>query len=143
MNELKDFERRYYAAFNRRDFDSYGEYFADDVEVRAPGDFVAHGLEAMTEFDRGWVSAFPDAAIEVELQAADERAVISENHFTGTHEGILQAPAGDIPATGRSVDARYVAILEVEGGKCRRFRCHYDQLGLLEQLGLMPSAAAV
>ena len=142
MTDLLELERRYYAALNARDFDAYDTFFADDVLIEAPG-VTAHGLEAMREFDRGWMTAFPDARITIERQAADAAVVLSENRITGTHDGILRGPGGEIPPTGRTLDERYAVVLEAEGGKFTTFRIHYDGLTLLTRLGLMPDAAAV
>jgi predicted ester cyclase len=142
VNDLLELERRYYQALNDRDFDAYDAFFSENVVVEGPG-VRLQGLEAMKEFDRGWMTAFPDARITIERQAAGDGVVLSENRITGTHDGVLRGPGGEIPPTGRTLDERYAVVLEAEGGKFTTFRIHYDGLTLLTRLGLMPDAAAV
>jgi ketosteroid isomerase-like protein len=74
------------------------------------------------------------------VRSAGELAV-QEARFTGTHTGTLRAPSGDIPATGRSVDLRYVGVQSVENGRVASFHLYFDQAELLTQLGLMPEHA--
>jgi ketosteroid isomerase-like protein len=61
--------------------------------------------------------------------------------FTGTHNGVLRSPAGDIPPTGRPVTADYIQVLRFRDGKHASFSLMYDRLQMLEQLGLIPAPA--
>ena len=44
-----------------------------------------------------------------------------------------------IPPTGRAITVSAIVILTVEGGKVAHLRGIFDQLGLLRQLGVVPS----
>jgi hypothetical protein len=50
-------------------------------------------------------------------------------------------PAGDIPPTGRRVTAGYIEVHRFRDGKSIYATLMYDQLEMLEQLGLMPAPA--
>jgi ketosteroid isomerase-like protein len=61
---------------------------------------------------------------------------VEEGTFTGTHDGTLRTPAGDIPPTGRSVAVDYVQVLRFRDGKHVSFNLMFDRLAMLEQLGV-------
>ena len=51
----------------------------------------------------------------------------------------LHSPAGEVPATGRPVTVDYIQVLRFRDGKPVSFNLMYNQLLLLEQLGLIPA----
>jgi ketosteroid isomerase-like protein len=50
--------------------------------------------------------------------------------------------SGDVPPTGRSVNVDYIQVLRFRDGKHCSFNLMFDRLLMLEQLGLIPAAAA-
>jgi predicted ester cyclase len=72
----------------------------------------------------------------IELVQASERRSLS-----GSHNGVLHGPMGDIPPTGRPVGIAYVQVLRFQDGKHISFNLMYDRLSMLEQLGLIPAPA--
>jgi steroid delta-isomerase-like uncharacterized protein len=127
--------------FNAHDIDGFAEVVADDVAFEAPGGMRGEGRAACVEFYAGWFNAFPDAHVDVHgLHIVDDVAV-EEGTFTGTHDGILRTPTGDIPPTGRSVSLAYIQVLRFRDGKHVSFNLMFDRLLMLEQLGLIPSPA--
>jgi ketosteroid isomerase-like protein len=128
--------------FNAHDIGGFAEVLADDVVFQAPGGMRGEGKEACAGFYASWFSAFPDAHVEVhDVHFVDDVAV-EEGTFTGTHDGVLQTPAGDIPPTGRPVELGYVQVLRFRDGKHLSFNLMFDRLAMLEQLGLVPAPAA-
>jgi ketosteroid isomerase-like protein len=67
--------------------------------------------------------------------------VVEESTFTGTHNGILHGPTGDILPTGRPVRIAYIHVLRFRDGKHVSFNLMFDRLSMLEQLGLVPASA--
>ena len=133
-----ELEKKYYAAFNARDFAAYGLLLTADCQLTAPGGVALQGVEAIQAFDRAWTEAFPDARVSFDAQAAGHGSVASRNRFTGTQTGIFHAPGGEVPPTGRRVDAEFVAWMDLRGDRCGSFRLYFDQLELMTQLGLFP-----
>ena len=129
--------------FNAHDIDSFREVLADDVVFRAPGGMRGEGKEACAEFYGSWFNAFPDAHVAVHDVHYVDDVAIEEGTFTGTHEGVLHTPAGDIPPTGRSVAVDYIQVLHFRDGKHASFNLMFDRLLMLEQLGLVPAPSAV
>jgi ketosteroid isomerase-like protein len=128
--------------FNAHDIDGFAEVVADDVIFLAPGGMRGEGKPACAEFYGSWLAAFPDAHVEVhDLHIIDDVAV-EEGTFTGTQDGILHSPTGDIPPTGRVVSLGYIQVLRFRDGKHVSFNLMFDRLLMLEQLGLIPTPAS-
>jgi ketosteroid isomerase-like protein len=134
--------RRGTDSFNARDLDGFAAVLADDVVFEAPGGLRGEGKAACVAFFGGWLDAFSDARVEVhELHVAGDVAV-EEGTITGTHDGVLHSPAGDVPPTGRRVRVDYLQVLRFRAGKHASFRLVFDRLQLLEQLGVASAFAA-
>ena len=127
--------------FNAHDIDGFASVLADDVVYRAPGGLSGQGKAACAEFFAGWIGAFPDAHVEVHAVHLAGDVVVEEGTFTGTHQGVLPGPVGDIPPTGRPVAVDYVHVLRYRDGLHISFSLLFDRLLLLEQLGLIPAPA--
>jgi hypothetical protein len=123
-------------AFNAHDIDAFADVIADDAVFRAPGGMSGAGKQACTQFFEGWLTAFPDARVAVRDLYICGDVAVEAGTFTGTNDGILHNPAGDIPPTGRQVAVDYVQTIQFADGKQAAFDLMYDRLQLLEQLGL-------
>jgi predicted ester cyclase len=127
-------------AFNAHDLEALARDSAPDIESTAPGDVKLKGPQAVKEYNQNFVKAFPDARIEAKNLFTAGSTVIIEGIFTGTHEGTLKTPMGDVPATHRKVKGEFIQILEVDRGLVKRDNLIYDQAQLMTQLGLAPAA---
>ena len=127
-------------AFNAHDMDGFAEVVADHVVGLAPGSRFA-GKSAFVEFYGGWLQAFPDAHIEVHDVHFTNDIAVEEGTFSGTHDGVLHTPSGDVPPTGRAVSVDYIHVLRFRDGLHVSFNLMFDRLVMLEQLGLIPAPA--
>jgi predicted ester cyclase len=123
--------------FNAHDIEGFSNVLADNVVYHAPGGMSGEGKTACAQFFAGWFSAFPDAHVEVHGLHITGDIAVEEGTFTGTHNGVLHSPAGDIPPTGRSVAVDYIQVLRFHDGKHTSFNLMFDRLLMLEQLGLL------
>ena len=103
--------------------------------------WAAEGKPACAEFYGGWLAAFPDGHVEVHSIHIIDDVAVEEGTFSGTHNGILHTPTGDIPPTGRGLSLRYLQVLHFRDGKHVSFNLMFDRLEMLEQLGLIPAPA--
>jgi len=126
--------------FNAHDIGGFTEVLADDVVVVAPGPVRGEGRAACAAFFGSWFGAFPDAHVEVDALHILGDVAVEEGTFTGTHDGVLRGPQGDLPPTGRSVSVAYMQVLRFRDGKHASFHLIFDRLSMLEQLGLVPIA---
>jgi len=91
-----------------------------------------YGLKQMASIMR---TAFPDFRVDVEDQFGEDDRVVTRVRQTGTHKGNF---AGLAP-TGRRVCISAISVERVERGKIVESWGTSDQLGLRQQLGLLPS----
>ena len=126
-------------AFNRHDVEAFKASFSKEVTCTAPGNVRLEGPEAVASFYRSWMDGFPDGRVEIRELHALEDGFVEEGTFSGTHQGILRTPSGDVPPTGRTLSARYIQVVRMRGDRITSFDLVYDRLDLLEQLGLLES----
>ena len=137
--EAKAVIERGLKAFNAHDMEALARDSAPDIEATAPGDIKLKGPQALKEYNQNFVNAFPDARIEAKTIFTQGNHVIVEGIFTGTHNGTLKTPMGDIPATGRKVKGEFIQVFDVDRGLVKRDNLMYDQVQLMTQLGLAPA----
>jgi ketosteroid isomerase-like protein len=125
--------------FNAHDLAGFAEVLADDVVFKAPGGMHGKGKAACVEFYGGWIEAFPDVHVAVTGLHIIDDVAIEEGTFTGTQEGVLHSPMGDVPPTGRAVRLDYIQVLRFRDGTHVSFNLIFDRLVMLEQLGLAPA----
>ncbi len=76
--------------------------------------------------------------LEVERLLTDGPAAAAEGTITGTHDGVLHSPNGDVAATGRAVELRWAAVYATDGDTLKSEHLFFDQMDFLGQLGLLP-----
>jgi ketosteroid isomerase-like protein len=140
IEENTQIVRNIHPLFSDRAFDRIlSEMIAEDVEwTNVPTGQTFRGHEGMREFMQGWVEAFTDGRIEDTTAYAGEEFGVIEFIGRGTHDGPLSSPAGEIPPTGRSVEFRLCEVFEFSDGKIVSGHTHFDSLGLMTQLGVVP-----
>ncbi|MEP6687630.1 MAG: ester cyclase [Gemmatimonadales bacterium] len=95
------------------------------------------GADQTIEAWKGWATAFPDSQGSLDqTHVAGNNTVVLELTWRGTHQGVLQTPTGGIPPTGKRIEIRAVAVIEVAGEKARTQRHFFDMATLLQQLGI-------
>lgn len=130
--------REIYEAFNSRDFQRVLDRANADVEiVFHPAGQTSHGHAGFTDFMKGFASAFPDGKITVTNQVASGDQVANEFRFTGTHTGTLVTPQGEVPPTGRTLDATICEVWTIKSGKLASLRNYQDMMAFMRQLGLV------
>jgi predicted ester cyclase len=135
MPDTNDVILRHIAAVNDRDNDA--DPWAADAELVAPGG-QANGRDAVFGLLGVFYEAFPDLRLEITQLLTDGPAAAAEGTLTGTHDGVLHTPNGDVAPTGRAVELRWAAVYVTEGGTLKSEHLFFDQLDFLGQLGLLP-----
>ena len=90
------------------------------------------GIKILTAMFRG---AFPDSYFTVEDMMAEGDKVATRKTFHGTHEGEFVG----IPPSGRSVSMGLIDIVRVSEGRVVEHWSEGDSLGMMQQLGVIPS----
>ncbi|MCH5676618.1 hypothetical protein MKW14_33320 [Streptomyces sp. CME 23] len=78
--------------------------------------------------------------IEVVRTVGSDEYESAELLSTGTHDGTLRFPDGEIPATGRTVNVPLCWFAEITDGKIARLRDYYNPGTFRTQLGATPPA---
>jgi predicted ester cyclase len=81
------------------------------------------------------LAAFPDFRAEIHDLLADRDLVVTRKTFHGTHDGGFMG----IPPTGKQVAFDVIDIVRYENGRLAEHWNVVDQLGLMQQLGVIPS----
>jgi len=130
--------RSMYDMFNSRDFEGMAAQAAANVELRNMALCVTlHGPEGVRQYAQGWATGFPDSRVEVTNVIASDEGAVVEFRGKGTHTGPLIGPAGEIPATGRSVDVAFCEVYQIKEGKITSLHSYFDAATMMGQLGLM------
>jgi len=91
--------------------------------------------EPLKQFFTSLSNAFPDAQRTVEDQFTDDIHVVTRWTAAGTHKG----PFMGIAPTGKRVTITGISIHRISGGKIVEEWQEWDSLGLMQQLGVIPT----
>jgi steroid delta-isomerase-like uncharacterized protein len=128
--------RRYVEeGYNEKDPTVLRETMTEDVVVHGlvGRDGPVEGLEAYTEYAGELLGAFPDVHGEVHETVVSGDRVIARWTISGTHEG----PLFGIDPTGESIEIEGIGLFRMDDGEIAEKRYRQDDLGMLEQLGLV------
>ncbi len=104
-------------------------------------DFINHGIHRDVSLEedqtalKGWHQAFSDITIVPEKLIAEDDLVaiywIARGTNTGTGNGL--------PATGKKAELAGITIWRIVDGKIKEEWSAFDQLSMMQQLGLLPA----
>jgi hypothetical protein len=119
--------------------DLVDELYALGYVTHAVGPEFPPTREGLKMFVRALREGLPDLNCPVEDMIAEGDRVAGRFSLKGTHNGTLLG----IPATGKKVDVGVMVIARFDdAGKWIEDWASWDQLGLLQQIGVIPAPAA-
>ncbi|MFJ3404328.1 ester cyclase [Promicromonospora sp. NPDC090134] len=131
---------RFTGALVAGDLDALREVYDTDVVVTTPDAGTLHGIDAFIQWNQDFVSAFSDRDYRSERELETDESAIDQGELSGTHTSPMKLPDGQsVPPTGKRIRMRSVDIATVSDGKIVRHDFYFDQLDLLDQLGLTPT----
>jgi ketosteroid isomerase-like protein len=135
--------RELFDAYNNKDYDAIEGIAADDFELIdcASGEKF-HGPEGARQNAEGWLTAFPNAKVELLNLVAFGDWAVAECVGRGTHSGPMHTPMGEVAPTGKEMEIHFCSLIKVQNGKIVEERDYYDAMTIVSQLGLMPETAA-
>jgi len=129
---LKDTARRWILAiWNDQDFTVLRDLGSPEYVYRVPGKEEVRP-DALPKYVARLHGAFPDLHNTIEAQVAEIGTVVTLGTTHGTH----LKPLGDIPPTGRTMAVPWVMVTRFHEGRVVEDREYYDELLLLQQLGV-------
>ena len=126
--------RRGYEALNQRNWAAFEELVTPDL-VLHNASMTIQGFEAYKQFVSMYFTAFPDLRFTIEDMIAEGDTVVARQTARGTHQGELMG----IPPTGKQVSTTGINIFRFANGKGVEEWFNGDDLGLLQQLGVVPA----
>ncbi|MDR7420156.1 MAG: ester cyclase [Armatimonadota bacterium] len=122
--------------FNRGDVSLVDEFLAPDFVEREelpPG--LARDREGVKQLIAMFRAAFPDFKAAIDDIVAEGDKVVVRQTWSGTHKGQFMG----IPPTGKHVSFGVIDIIRIAGGKCVEHWGQMDSMGLMQQLGVVPT----
>lgn len=96
---------------------------------------VEPGLSGIRHYYQAFWAAFPGSRLVLEDVFASGEKVACRFLLQGEHRGAFQG----IAARGAQINVPGISILEFQNGRCTRRWSYTDAVGLLRQLGALPS----
>ena len=112
------------------------ELFASDYIYHGPQGQEFRGTETLKQLLSSYLEAFPDLHMEIKDLIVEGDKIVSRVISRGTHKGEFHG----IPPTGKEVTGTIILITRIADGKFVEDWESRDDLGLLQQLGVIPSS---
>jgi steroid delta-isomerase-like uncharacterized protein len=123
----------YEAAFHQKNLDALDEVIASDSIDHNLTPEQPSGLEGAKQVFSSFHSAFPDLQVNVEDMIAEGDKVVARLSVRGTHQGEFIG----IAPTGNQVTFTGIDIVRIADGKIVERWGNFDDLGMMQQLGVM------
>jgi steroid delta-isomerase-like uncharacterized protein len=133
----KQVVRQVFESYNQQDMEKAEKLFSPKQHVfhfpgAPPMDWNSH-----KQFIVGLSKAFPDLHFKIEDIVAEGDKVAYRLTVSGTHKGEFQG----IPPTDKKVSFSSTGISNIVDGKVEEDWVDADTMGLMQQLGAIPSSA--
>ena len=127
--------RRFFESLGGNDQAALNELLSADLVAHMPGMPGPLTRELMLQGASVFSAAFSEGHYTVEDQIAEGDKVTTRTTWQAIHS------AGDfqgVPPTGKRVAASAISIERIQDGKIVERWLSYDQIGMMQQLGLIP-----
>ena len=111
------------------------EFLTDDATFYDPGRPPSVGREAQKQRSVGLLAGFPDVRFEIEDMIAEGDKVVARWTMYATNSGSFLGR----PPTGKQIAMSGITIYRLANGQISEARSELDQLGMLQQLGVIPA----
>lgn len=128
--------RFYEELWNKGNYDAASELVhPDHYDHNLPLPHLPQGREGVVELVKTFRAALSDVVMSVDKVVAEGDYVAESLTLTGVHTGTFLG----IPATGKPVRIMSVNLCRIEDGLVRERWGTSDDLGMLQQLGILPA----
>lgn len=138
VKELKALTRRVFEGSNKGKAASLAaldEGYATDFVYHSPTGEDIHGLKDYKQRISEQFDAFPDIHMTIDDMVVEGDKLATRWTLTGTHKGEYRG----IPPTNKKLTIWAISIVRIVGGKVVEEWERLDTLGLLQQLGVIPT----
>ena len=121
--------------FNQQNLDEFDRYFSPELVNHGLPPNLPPDLEGTKMLASMFLAAYPNIQVTIEDLVAEGDQVVTRWSARGTHQGDFMG----IPPTGKDVLVTGIATDRFEGGKSVEHWEIVDQLGMMQQLGVIPA----
>ena len=132
--ENKALARRSWEIVSPDNLDLIEEVYAPDLVWHEPDQDI-RGYDQAKQFVSSFFAAFPDINITVEDVIAEGNQAVSRYTIRGTHRGETEEFGAP---TEKQMELEGITIHRIEDGKIVEEWERYDNLSVMQQLGLVP-----
>ncbi|MBN1148255.1 MAG: ester cyclase, partial [Anaerolineales bacterium] len=133
------FERWFEELWNRKNYAITQELVHPDFLAHgAGGQDIKQGPDGVAEMVRSWHGAFPDGQMTMDDILTEGEYSVIRMTFRGAHKGDFYG----VPASGNKVEVTSIGIDRVVDGKITEGWGELNMLGLMQQIGAIPSPQA-
>ena len=140
--------RQHIELMNRGEWQRAAEFFAPDVRHhlgtwRDGGEGIVSGQKALTDNLEDIFRTFPDWKMEITDLVAEGESVVIRCRVSGTHRGRATKRVNGgflfgVEPTGKRFEVQHIHWYRVRNGKITDHFTNRDDLGMTQQLGLLP-----
>lgn len=132
----EDLVRKFTEATNAADWVELAGIVAEDFtrHSAATAGPAATSRDEFIELQKNFLISFPDQHVRLEKLVAEGDHVAALAIYSGTQTG----PMDEFPATGKTVQAPFLAMFRIESGRIAELWLEWDNIAMLSQLGLFP-----
>ena len=127
---------RFAEVTNAADWDAFDELLTADFSrhSQATPNVQVNSREEFKKLQESFLASMPDQKITIKMLIAEGDKVAAYAIYSGT----LTGPMGEFPATGKSMESKFLTIFRIEEGRIAEIWVEWDNLAMLTQLGLFP-----
>ncbi len=137
LDANKNLVRQFAATIDAGEWDALDALVTEDLRRHSQATAEMPEITSREEFKRleqAYHTSIPDGQVTYEVLIAEGDKVAAYATYAGTNTG----PLGETPATGRSVQVKFLAMFRIEEGKIAEIWVEWDNVSRLAQLGLLP-----
>ena len=135
----KDLVHRFTATLNAADWAGLDSLLTEDFRRHSqatPGVQVTSRAD-FKKLQESFLATMPDQHVTIDMLVAEDDKVAGLATYTGTMTG----PMGEFQPTGKRAQSKFISIFRIEGDRIAELWVEWDNLAMLEQLGLFPPPA--
>ena len=121
--------------WNKHNPDAVDEFFAPDLVNHSAPPGMPNDREGVKAGLGMFLGAFPDVKVASDFMLAEGDKVAVHFTMRATHTGEWLG----IPATGKRINMTGIVIVRIAGGRIAELWTETDQMGMMQQLGLVPA----
>ena len=124
--------------WNKKNFDLIDELFLPEFRNLGPGVNDSADINGYREWAKMLLSAFPDLHVDIDDLIAEGDTVVKIFHCKGTFKSDYMG----IPPNNEPVLTSGITVYRFLNGKVKECKWGYDLLGMMQQMGAIPTEAA-